>query len=103
MALRTLPIRRAGNRDNLFMGGDRELVMFAGLMAGALVFSAQDLRATVFGIVLWFGALFMFRLMAKADPKMRPVYLRHRRYKAYYAARSTPYRENTSSQGAQYK
>lgn len=27
MALRTIPIRRAGNRDNLFMGGDRELVI----------------------------------------------------------------------------
>ena len=33
MALRTIPIRRAGNRDNLFMGGDRELVMFSGLPA----------------------------------------------------------------------
>ena len=31
MALRTIPIRRAGNRHNLFMGGDRELVMFSGL------------------------------------------------------------------------
>lgn len=34
------------------MGGDRELVMFTGLIAGALVFSAQELRATVFGISL---------------------------------------------------
>ena len=51
MALRTIPIRRAGNRDNLFMGGDRELVMFSGLLAFALIFSAQELRATVFGLV----------------------------------------------------
>lgn len=103
MALRAVPIRRAGNRENLFMGGDRELVMFTGLMAFALVFTAQEVRATVFGIVLWFGALFALRLMAKADPKMRHVYLRHRRYKAYYPARSTPFRENTSSQGKQYR
>ena len=103
MALRTIPIRRAGNRVNLFMGGDRERVMFSGLLAGALIFSAQEIRATVFGIALWFGALFVFRLMAKADPKMRHVYLRHRRFKAYYPPRSTPYRENTSSQGQQYK
>jgi len=91
--LRTIPIHRAGNRENLFMGGDRELVMFSGLLAGALVFSAQDTRATVFGIALWVGALFVFRLMAKADPKLRYVYLRHRLYKAYYAARSTPFCE----------
>ena len=97
MTLRTIPIRRAGNRENLFMGGDRELVMFSGLLAGALIFSAQEIRATVFGIGLWFGALFVCRLMAKSDPKLRYVYLRHRRYKAYYPARSTPYRENTTS------
>ncbi|MGL6176060.1 MAG: conjugal transfer protein TrbD [Vibrionaceae bacterium] len=97
MALRTIPIRRAGNRENLFIGGDRELVMFSGLLAGALIFSAQEIRATIFGLILWFGALFVCRLMAKSDPKLRHVYLRHRRYKAYYPARSTPYRENTTS------
>ena len=103
MALRLIPIRRAGNRENLFMGGDRELVMFSGLLAGALIFSAQDKIATVFGMALWFGALFACRLMAKADPKLRTVYLRHRRYKAYYPARSTLFRANTLSQGKQYK
>jgi type IV secretory pathway TrbD component len=77
------------------MGGDREMVMFSGLLAGALIFSAQEVRALLFGIALWFGALFVFRLMAKADPKLRHIYLRHRKYKAYYPPRSTPYRENT--------
>ncbi|MDD2739660.1 MAG: conjugal transfer protein TrbD [Methylomonas lenta] len=103
MALRTIPIRRAGNRINLFMGGDRELVMFSGLLAFALIFSAQELRATIVGLLLWSGALYTFRIMAKADPKMRFVYLRHRRYKPYYPARSTPFRINTTSQGNQYK
>lgn len=79
------------------MGCDRELVMFAGLLAGALIFSAQELRATFFGIVLWFGALFVLRLMAKADPKLRHIYMRHRRYKDYYPAHSTPFRDNTPS------
>ncbi|WP_026133594.1 conjugal transfer protein TrbD [Janthinobacterium sp. CG3] len=103
MALRTIPIRRAGNRHNLFMGGDRELVMFTGLMAFALIFSAQEVRATVVGLGLWFGALYMFRKMAKSDPRMRQVYIRHRKYKSYYPARSTPFRINPTSQGKQYK
>lgn len=103
MALRKIPIRRSGNRHNLFMGGDRELVMFAGLLAGALVFSAQTILATVFGICLWFGALFVFRLMAKSDPAMRKVYLRHRKYKDYYKPKATPHRVNSSAQGKQYK
>lgn len=103
MALRTIPIRRAGNRHNLFMGGDRELVMLAGLLAFSLIFNAQELRATAVGLLLWFGALFAFRRMAKADPQMRPVYMRHRKYRPYYPPRSTPYRANTNSQGRQYK
>ena len=111
MAIRSIPIRRAGNRDNLFMGGDRELVMFAGLVAFALIFSAQELRATVFGLSLWIAALFACRLMAKSDPKMRFVYLRHRKYKVnkgnklkgYYPPRSTPFRLNPNSQGKQYQ
>lgn len=85
------------------MGGDRELVMFAGLLAGALIFSAQALFATIFGVVLWFGALFALRLMAKSDPRLRHVYLRHRRYRAYYPARSTPFRDNTPGQARQYR
>ena len=103
MSLRTIPIRRAGNRHNLFMCGDRELVMFSGLLAFALIFSAQELRATVIGLLLWFGALFACRLMAKSDPMLRFVYLRSRKYKRYYAPRSTPFRVNPNSQGKQYK
>ncbi len=103
MSLRAIPIRRAGNRHNLFMGGDRELVMFSGLLAGALVFSAQEWTATIFGLFLWFTSLFLLRLMAKSDPKMRAIYMRHRRYKTYYPARSTPFRENTVTQGKQYR
>ncbi|MFN7836139.1 MAG: conjugal transfer protein TrbD [Burkholderiaceae bacterium] len=103
MALRTIPIRRAGNRDNLFMGGDRELVMFSGLLAAVLIFAAQDWAAFFVGIIAWFVALWVFRKMGKADPKMRFVYLRNRRYKSYYPPRATPFRNNTASQGKQYK
>lgn len=103
MALRAIPIRRAGNRTHLFMGGDRELVMFTGLIAFALVFSAQELRASVYGMLLWLCSLYLLRLMAKADPQMRFVYLRHRRYQRYYPAHSTPFRINPSSQGKQYR
>jgi type IV secretory pathway TrbD component len=103
MALRTIPIRRAGNRAQLFMGGDRELVMFSGLIAFALVFSAQEIRASLYGLLLWLCSLYVLRLMAKADPQLRFVYLRHRRYQRYYPAHSTPFRINPRSQGKQYR
>lgn len=94
MSLRTIPIRRSGNRPNLFMGGDREMVMFSGLLSAILILITQDLLAMAVGIVLWFFALKALRMMAKADPYMRAVYLRHRSYQSYYPARSTPFHQN---------
>jgi type IV secretion system protein VirB3 len=93
--LSRIPIHRFSTSHNLFLGCDRELIMFAGVMAFALVFSAQTLESAVFGAVFWFVILFLLRLMAKADPQMRSVYMRLiTRYKRYYPARSTPYRVN---------
>lgn len=101
--LRVIPIHQSMNRNNLFMGGDREMTMFVALLCGALVFTALQWEATFFGVFLWFLSLFFLRLMAKSDVKMRQVYLRHIRYKKYYAAHSTPWRENTTSQANNYK
>lgn len=94
MSLRTIPIRRCGNRASLFMGGDRELLMFSGLLSAILLFAAQDWLAAIAGIAMWFLSLKGLRLMAKSDPCMRAIYLRQRSYQAYYPARSTPFREN---------
>jgi type IV secretion system protein VirB3 len=103
MELRTVPFHRAANRATLFLGGDREMVMFSGLLATALIFTALSWAAFIYGVLLWFITLFLFRLMAKSDPQLRQVYLRHRRYKGYYPARSTPFRSNPASQAAIYK
>lgn len=94
MALDHIPIHRSSNRTNLFMGGDREMVMFSGLLAATLIFAAMNFVAAIIGIFLWVSCLYLLRLMAKSDPKMRFVYLRHRKYAAYYPARSTPFRVN---------
>ena len=103
MALQAAPIRQSANRPNLFMGGDREMVMFSGLLAFTLIFSAFEFKATLFGVTLWVFALFALRLMAKNDPLLRPVYLRHRKYRAYYSARSTPFYVNSKTQEQQYQ
>ncbi len=92
MDRRTIPIHSAVNRPNLFLGGDREMVMFTALIAAALIFAAQEVYAAVFGVGLWFTALYLLRLMAKADPQLRQVYLRHRRYRAFYPARSSAFK-----------
>lgn len=94
MNLRTIPIRRSGNRASLFMGGDREMVMFSGLLSGILVLATQDVVSIIAGIVLWFFSIKVLRLMAKSDPYLRQVYLRHQKYQSHYLARSTPFTDN---------
>lgn len=94
MALRRIPLRRVADRANLVAGGDRELVMVTGLLAGTLSFATMDWRAAIVGAAMWFLCLKLLRLMAASDPKMRYVYMRHRRYGRYYPARSTPFRNN---------
>ncbi len=96
MVRRTIPIHSSVNKANLFWGGDREMVMFTALMSVALIFAAQQLVASIFGIVLWFSALYLLRLMAKADPQMRFVYLRHRKYKSFYPAHSCAFKSLVS-------
>ena len=104
MALRSVPIRRSGVRTNLLLGGDRELVMLLGLAVAALIAPAlNSLLAWVGGLVMWFVGIFLLRLMGKADPQMRDVYLRHHHYRPFYPARSTPFRDNSRSQGRRYR
>lgn len=76
--------------------------MLAALISFTLVFASQNLLSIGLGVVLWFGALHVTRLMAKSDPKLRHVYLRHRMYASYYPARSRPFRRNTEVQGRKY-
>ncbi len=47
--LETVPIHRALTRSNLFLGGDRELVMFSGLLAGTMVFYTFEWKSAMAG------------------------------------------------------
>ena len=78
----------------MFLGGDRELVLFSGLIAAVLIFACMQFLTIVIGVALWMVALWIFRRIAKSDPLMRYIYLRSLLYRNYYPARSTPFREN---------
>ena len=94
MALRRVTLHRAGIRPHLLLGGDRELVLFSGVLTAALTITSFQWASIITGVVLWMVALLLLRRMAKADPLMRYVYQRHLLYQRYYPARSRPYREN---------
>jgi len=90
--LQRIPIYRALHRPHLIMGAERNLVLAAGALAGALVFVGMTLMSIVLGVALWGISILVFQRMAKVDPHMSEVYQRHIKYKSYYPARSTPWR-----------
>ena len=89
--MKTTPVYRALHRGNLFMGGDRELTMMSILSSFVLIITLDPL-AIGFGAVFAIVSVFLLRSMAKNDPDMRHIYLRHRQYQDFYPARSTPWR-----------
>lgn len=91
MALRTAPIHRSLIRSNLLLGCDRELLVLSACFSAALIFTGMTKLSMITGIALWFVSLFLFRMMAKADPQMRQVFQRYRFYPSRAAARSTPF------------
>ncbi|WP_245465725.1 conjugal transfer protein TrbD, partial [Mesorhizobium sp. M6A.T.Ce.TU.016.01.1.1] len=73
-------VHRALSRPNLLMGADRELVLLTGLASVILIFVVLTWYAALFGVAIWLVAVAALRMMAKADPMMRRVYIRHISY-----------------------
>jgi len=74
------------------MGADRELVLVTGLAAVILIFVVLTWLSALFGAAVWIVILGLLRAMAKADPMMRRVYLRHIGYRHHYRPTSSPWR-----------
>jgi type IV secretion system protein VirB3 len=91
MALRKIPVRRSLHRPSLLFGAERELALLTGLVTFVCVFVAMTPVVAIAGLVLWLVVIQLLRAMAKADPIMSKVYLRHIRYQSHYNPRATPW------------
>ncbi|TPJ81953.1 conjugal transfer protein TrbD [Mesorhizobium sp. B2-5-13] len=85
-------IHRALSRPNHLMGADRELVLLTGLATAILIFVVLTWFSALFGVAIWIVVMGALRVMAKADPMMRQVYVRHIGYRPSYRPTSTPWR-----------
>ncbi|MDL2406157.1 conjugal transfer protein TrbD [Rhizobium calliandrae] len=90
--LRSNRIHRALSRPNLLMGADREVVLITGLAAVILIFVVMTAYSAVLGLGLWTVIIGLLRMMAKSDPLMRRVYIRHISYQPYYKPTTSPWR-----------
>jgi type IV secretion system protein VirB3 len=86
--LREVVIHPSANRPNQLLGGDRELVLVAALIAASLAFSLAAWWGLVGSLCFWLSAAAVLQRMGKADPLLRQTYMRHIRYRSFYPAKS---------------
>lgn len=91
--MRMLPIHQSLHRHAHVLGAERELVMTAGLVALLVGIGGLTVLSGVSAVVFWLAAVFALRRMAKADPIMSRVWLRHIKQQDFYAAKPGRWRE----------
>ena len=89
---RTLPIHQSLHRHAHIMGAERELVMVSGLIALLVGVGGLTAISVVSAVVFWIIAVFALRRMAKADPMMSRVWLRHIKQQDFYPAKASRWR-----------
>lgn len=94
---REIGINHALCRPDHIWGAERELVLSTALCAATMVCLAFDIWITIFAAIMWVCVFNGLKMMAKADPFMSRIYLRHVQYRGYYPARSTPWAETKKS------
>lgn len=79
-------VRQSLLRPQLMLGAERELVFSSGIIAAIMIFSLGSLALAAVGAGVWVLSLAIFQRMAKADPQLTRVYIRHVNRKIYYPA-----------------
>jgi type IV secretion system protein VirB3 len=86
---RKIDVHLALTRPLLLMGCEREPLLMSATLAVALVFVLGKIVFAIVGVAFWVLAVAVLQRLAKADHEMTKVYVRHVRYKTFYAAQSS--------------
>ena len=90
---RPLPIHQSLHRHAHILGAERELVMTSALVALLVGVGGLTAVSVTSAVGFWIAAVFALRRMAKADPIMSRVWLRHIKQQDFYRAKSGRWRE----------
>ena len=74
---RHTPIHQSLHRHNLVLGAERELAMSSALIALLVGIGGVTVISGIAAFVFWIAAIFVLRRMARADPLMSKVWMRH--------------------------
>jgi len=89
---RTLTIHQSLHRHAHVMGAEREPVMTAALIALLVGVGGLTAISLITAALFWIVAVFALRRMAKADPMMSRIWLRHIKQQDYYPAKASRWR-----------
>jgi len=77
-------MRTSLSRPQQLLGGDREMVIMAGLGAAMMAVSVMTFVSFLLALVGFWTIVIVLARIGKADPMMRKVYSRHLQYKDFY-------------------
>jgi type IV secretory pathway TrbD component len=86
---RKIDVHRSLTRPLLVMGCEREPLIISALLAVTLVFMLGNLVLAIFGVLFWVISVGVLQRMAKSDHQLTSIYLRHCKYKTFYAAQAS--------------
>ena len=89
---RYLPIHQSLHRHAHVLGAERELVMTSALIALLVGVGGLTVVSMLSAAFFWIVAVFALRRMAKADPIMSRVWLRHIKQQDFYPAKASRWR-----------
>jgi type IV secretion system protein VirB3/type IV secretion system protein VirB4 len=89
---RTVLIHQSLHRHAHVLGAEREPVMTSALIALLVGVGGLTAVSAIAAVSFWLVAVFALRSMAKADPVMSRVWLRHIKQQDYYPAKASRWR-----------
>lgn len=92
MEVRRALIHQSLHRQNLVLGAERELAMSSALIALLVGIGGVTVISGIAACVFWIAAIFVLRRMARADPLMSKVWMRHVKQQDLYSAKASRWR-----------
>lgn len=92
MEARHIPVHQSLHRHNLVLGAERELTMLSALIALLVGVGGLTLISAFVALTFWIVSIFILRRMARVDPMMSKVWMRHIKQQVFYSAKSSRWR-----------
>lgn len=87
-----IAIHQSLHRHAHILGAERELVLSSGLLCLLVGVGGMTWIAGATAATFWMASVFLLRQMAKADPIMSKVWMRHVKQQDYYATLAKAWR-----------